>query len=44
MGIKYLWDTNIAIYYLQRQFPLSAEEFMDGILNEFQPCISAITG
>jgi hypothetical protein len=43
MGIKYLWDTNTAIYYLQRQFPPSAEQFMDGILKEFQPCISAIT-
>ena len=43
MGIKYLWDTNTAIYYLQRQFPASAEQFMDGILKEFQPCISAIT-
>jgi|SRR6185312_9524415 len=43
MGIKFLWDTNTAIYYLQRQFPASAEQFMDGILKEFQPCISAIT-
>lgn len=43
MGIKYLWDTNIAIYYLQRQFPPSAERFMDSILQDFQPTISAIT-
>jgi predicted nucleic acid-binding protein len=43
MGIKYLWDTNIAIYYLQRQFPPSAEQFMDSILQDFQPTISAIT-
>jgi predicted nucleic acid-binding protein len=43
MGIKYLWDTNTAIYYLQRQFPPSAEKFMDSILQEFQPSISAIT-
>ncbi len=43
MGIKYLWDTNTVIYYLQRQFPSSAEQFMDGILREYQPCISAIT-
>lgn len=43
MGIKYLWDTNTAIYYLQKQFPASAEQFMDDILKEFQPCISAIT-
>jgi predicted nucleic acid-binding protein len=43
MGIKYLWDTNIVIYYLQRQFPPPAEQFMDNILQDFQPTISAIT-
>lgn len=43
MGIKYLWDTNTAIYYLQRQFSPSAEKFMDSILQEYQPSISAIT-
>ncbi|MHA4807487.1 type II toxin-antitoxin system VapC family toxin [Flavitalea flava] len=43
MGIKYLWDTNTAIYYLQKQFPAPAEEFMDGVLKLFQPAISAIT-
>jgi predicted nucleic acid-binding protein len=25
MGMKYLWDSNIAIYYLQQQFPKTAE-------------------
>ena len=29
MGIKYIWDTNTVIYYLQQQFPQSAEKFMD---------------
>lgn len=43
MGIKYLWDTNTAIYYLQQQFPSSAEKFMDELLKEKQPVISAIT-
>ncbi len=43
MGIKYLWDTNIAIYFLQQQFPTSAENFIDDILKEEQPIISAIT-
>jgi predicted nucleic acid-binding protein len=43
MGIKYLWDTNSVIYYLQRQFPLSAEQFMDELLQENQPAISTIT-
>ena len=43
MGIKYLWDTNIAIYYLQQQFPSGAEKFMDDLLKEEQLVISAIT-
>jgi predicted nucleic acid-binding protein len=43
MGIKYLWDTNIVIYYLQQQFPLSAEQFMDDLLRNERPAISAIT-
>ena len=43
MGIKYIWDTNTVIYYLQQQFPPSAEKFMDKIVNEARPVISAIT-
>jgi predicted nucleic acid-binding protein len=43
MGIKYLWDTNTAIYYLQKQFPPSAEKFIDSLLQDYQPSISAIT-
>jgi hypothetical protein len=43
MGIKYLWDTNTAIYYLQQQFPTSAEKFIDDLLKEESPVISAIT-
>jgi predicted nucleic acid-binding protein len=43
MGVKYLWDTNTAIYYLQQQFPPAAEKFIDNLLFEEQPCISAIT-
>ncbi|HWD87159.1 MAG TPA: type II toxin-antitoxin system VapC family toxin [Mucilaginibacter sp.] len=43
MGLKYLWDTNTVIYYLQNQFPLPAEKFIDSILNDFQPAISVIT-
>jgi len=43
MGVKYLWDTNTAIYYLQRLFPAASEEFIDTILQEFQPAISVIT-
>ena len=43
MGIKYLWDTNTVIYYLQQQFPVSAERFMDDTLSESQPAVSVIT-
>lgn len=43
MGVNYLWDTNTAIYYLQQQFPPAAEQFMDSLLKEGQPVISAIT-
>lgn len=43
MGIKYIWDTNTVIYYLQQQFPPNAEKFIDDLLKESQPCISAIT-
>ena len=43
MGIKYLWDTNTAIYYLQQQFPPSAEKFIDSTLDVSEPAISVIT-
>lgn len=43
MGVSHLWDTNTAIYYLQQQFPPAAETFIDNLLKEGQPVISAIT-
>lgn len=43
MGISYLWDTNTVIYYLQQQFSLEAEKFMDCIVEDSFPCISPIT-
>ena len=43
MGLKYLWDTNTAIYYLQQQFPSGAEKYMDDLLKDTKPVISAIT-
>jgi len=43
MGVKYLWNTNTVIYYLQQQFPPQAELFIDNSLKESKPCISAIT-
>lgn len=43
MGIKYLWYTNTAIYYLQQQFPPPAEKFVDKALKDSGPAISVIT-
>jgi len=43
MGIKYLWDTNVVIYYLQQQFPPGGEKFIDTLLKDGQLLISAIT-
>ncbi len=43
MGIKYLWDSNIAIYYLQQQFPVKAEILVDNLVKESPVAISAIT-
>ncbi len=41
--MNYLWDTNIAIYYLQQQFPLPVEKFIDEVLLTNQPVFSVIT-
>jgi len=43
MGITHLWDTNIAIYYLQHQFPPATESFIDNLLITSLPAISVIT-
>ncbi len=43
MGIKYLWDTNIVIYYLQQQFPESVEILVDNLTKESNPAISVIS-
>lgn len=43
MGITHLWDTNTVIYYLQQQFPASAEKFIDNLLTTSHPAISVIT-
>ncbi len=43
MGLKYLWDTNTVIYYLQKTLPLTGEELIDNILNSYQPAVSVIT-
>jgi predicted nucleic acid-binding protein len=43
VGVKYLWDTNIVIYFLQKLFPSEIETWIDSILEMHQPCISVIT-
>jgi len=32
--MKYIWDTNMVIYYLQQQFPSAEEKFIDDLLIE----------
>ncbi|WAC09832.1 type II toxin-antitoxin system VapC family toxin [Dyadobacter pollutisoli] len=43
MGVKYLWDTNTVIYYLQQQFSTNADKLMDEIVEDYTIIISAIT-
>ncbi|MBX2894319.1 MAG: type II toxin-antitoxin system VapC family toxin [Cyclobacteriaceae bacterium] len=43
MGITHLWDTNTVIYDLQQQFPPRAESFIDQLITQSNPAISAIT-
>lgn len=41
--MSYLWDTNTVIYYLQQQFPPIPEAYVDGLVEQHTPVISAIT-
>ncbi len=43
MGLKYLWDTNTVVHYLQKNLPEREEKLMSNILNNHQPAISIIT-
>ena len=43
MGLKYLWDTNIVIYYFNKHFPITGERFIDDLLIANKPSISIIT-
>jgi len=43
MGLKYLWDTNIVVYFLQNNFNRSGEKLIDNIATLYQPAISVIT-
>lgn len=43
MNQAYLWDTSIAVYYLQQHLPPYVEEVMDGIAQNSRICFSVIT-
>ena len=43
MGLKYVWDTNTVIYYLQNSFPAAGEIFIDEAVNNYPPVISIVT-
>ena len=43
MGVKYLWDTNTVIYYLQKQFPEIVRNYINGLLKSGFPTISVVT-
>lgn len=43
MNQAYLWDTNIAIYYLQQQLPPYAGRVLDEIAENTRICFSVIT-
>jgi predicted nucleic acid-binding protein len=43
MGMNYLFDTNVLIYYLQQQLPDSVADFIDRIVADSEPTFSVIT-
>ena len=43
MNEAYLWDTNVAVYYLQQQLPPYAGKVMDDIAGNSRICFSVIT-
>ncbi len=43
MGVKHLWDTNTAIYFLQKKSPPRAEQFIDQLLQKEKPAFSVMT-
>ena len=43
MGLKYLWDTNAVVHYLQKNLPEPEQKLMGNIINSYQPAISIIT-
>ena len=43
MGLKYLWDTNAVIYYLQKNYLQIKQDAISEIINANQPAISSIS-
>ncbi len=43
MGLKYLWDTNTVIYYLQKNFSDEVQASLNIVINTYKPAISVIT-
>jgi len=43
MGLKYIWDTNAVVHYLQKLYPLAGQEFINKVALNYQPVISIIT-
>lgn len=43
MGLRYVWDTNAVVHYLQQQYPPAGEKFINKIALNYQPVISIIT-
>ena len=43
MAIKYLWDTNVVVYYLYQQFPAVGEGLIDNLLTRYKPSMSVVT-
>jgi len=43
MGLKYLWDTNAVVHYLQKNLPDPQQKLMSSIINRYQPALSVIT-
>jgi hypothetical protein len=40
MGLKYLWDTNTVIYYLQKNFSDEVQASLNIVINTYKPAIS----
>jgi predicted nucleic acid-binding protein len=43
MGLRYIWDTNAVVHYLQKRYPLAGEVFINKVALNHQPVISIIT-